>query len=320
MFYRTCRSYRRGFPATDLPVILRRPMPDRQRSLGQFELHSAVLLFAIAGLFGKWLTLSPLMIVLGRTSFAAMALLIVLIMVPRLRSPIRRGLLPWLALSGCVLAFHWVSFFHAIQISSVAVGLLTFSSFPVFVTLLEPVFFRERLRPIDLLTALIVLTGLICIVPRFDFTNHVTQGACWGVAAGLSFAVVSLLNRRLVAEHSSIVVAAGQNLVAALALLVLLPRNAQAVTPHDLLLLALLGILCTAVAHTLFVQSLTHVRAQLASVVSGLEAIYGTILAYLFLHELPTLRTVIGGALIILAVALGTLRAAEAKAAVLPPA
>lgn len=282
-------------------------MTDGRKSLGLIELHTAVVLFALAGLFGKWLTISPMMIVLGRTSFATLALLPVLILHRAAIRPHLRAAAGGMALSGLVLAFHWVSFFHAIQISSVAVGLLTFSSFPLFVTLMEPAFFRERLRGVDLLTAAVVLVGLAYIIPRWDRKDPVTLGAIWGTASGFSFAVLALLNRRLVARHPSTLVAAGQDGVAALALLAFLPMYAQPITPHDVLLMAVLGVLCTALAHTLFIKSLAHVRAQLASVTTGLETLYGIALAFLLQHERPTPRTLIGGAMIVLAVTIGTL-------------
>lgn len=38
---------------------------------------------------------------------------------------------------------HWVSFFKSIQVSTVAVGLLSFSTYPVFTTFLEPLFFKR---------------------------------------------------------------------------------------------------------------------------------------------------------------------------------
>jgi hypothetical protein len=36
------------------------------KKTGLIDIHSAVLLFGLAGLFGKWLPFSPLFIVLGR--------------------------------------------------------------------------------------------------------------------------------------------------------------------------------------------------------------------------------------------------------------
>ena len=36
---------------------------------------------------------------------------------------------------GIILAVHWTTFFYSIQLSTVAIGLLTFSTFPIFATL-----------------------------------------------------------------------------------------------------------------------------------------------------------------------------------------
>ena len=76
-------------------------------------LHVAVALFGFAGLFGKWLALSPVAIVLGRTLIAAVALYILRRRVAR-RVPFDVRLVA----NGVVLALHWVSFFAAIQVSS----------------------------------------------------------------------------------------------------------------------------------------------------------------------------------------------------------
>src|SRR5512134_2657752 len=98
-------------------------------------LHVAVALFAFAGLFGKWLSLSPVAIVLGRTAIAAAALGIL-----RLRSGERAPFDVRLVANGVLLALHWLSFFAAIQVSTVAVGLLGYASFPLFTLLAERAF------------------------------------------------------------------------------------------------------------------------------------------------------------------------------------
>ena len=86
-------------------------------------------LFGFAGLFGKWIDLPPSAIVLGRTVVAAVALGTIL----ALRRQFR-GRLDWrLGLNGALLAVHWVAFFQAIQTAGVAIGLLGFATFPVFV-------------------------------------------------------------------------------------------------------------------------------------------------------------------------------------------
>ena len=264
------------------------------------SLHAAVLLFGMAGLFGKLLPLSPLLIVAGRTFFATLALgLFMLLGRRRPVLPSKQGAL-LLALPGIVLALHWWTFFHAIQISTVAVGLLGFAAFPMFVTLLEPFAFNESFRRLDLLTALAVSAGLAAVAWPLDLHSGRTAGATWGMISGFLFAVLSLLNRKFVRHHGPIRTAWFQN---AAACLVLLPFTWSAapwpITWRQGLLLLVLGVFCTALAHGLFIYSLNAVRAQLAGVVAALEPVYGIVFAFFLLGESPSGPTLAGGALIV---------------------
>jgi len=48
-----------------------------------------------------------------------------------------------------------------------------------------------------------------------------------------------------------------------------------------------------------FIKSLGFIRAQTASVIAGLEPVYGIVLAFFLLNEIPQIRTLIGGLIII---------------------
>lgn len=264
------------------------------------SLHAAVLLFGLAGLFGKLLPLSPLLIVTGRTFFAAMALGLLMAAGRRRLVPPDKREAGLLALPGVVLALHWWTFFHAIQVSTVAVGLLGFAAFPMFATFLEPVAFKEPLRCFDLLTALAVSAGLVAVAWPLDLQSGRTAGALWGMFSGFLFAVLSLLNRKFVSRHGSVRTAWFQNTAACLLLLPFAwSTMAGLPTWHQILLLLVLGLFCTALAHGLFIHSLTVVRAQLASVMAALEPVYGIIFAFLLLGEVPAGPTLAGGALIV---------------------
>jgi drug/metabolite transporter (DMT)-like permease len=279
-----------------------------QKRHGLIEIHVAVLLFGLAGLFGKFLSLPPLVIVFGRTSFAALALSgILFYSKTQIRTKSIRDFTV-LILLGIILAIHWTTFFHAIQISTVAVGLLTFSTFPVFVTFMEPYFFKEKLRRFDMLTAGSVVLGLILVIPSLDFQNNITQGAFWGTISGFTFAVLSILNRKYVSTYPSMVIVWYQNWIATLTLLPFIFFKDLSLQATDFALLAVLGIFCTALAHVLFIKSLVHIKTQLASITACLEPVYGIIVAFVLLDEIPTLRTIIGGCII-----LGTIVTASMK-------
>ena len=276
------------------------------RKPGMIEIHTAVLLFGLVGLFGKFLTLPAIVIVFGRTFFALLTLGTLLgCSKTSLKTRSRRDIV-FLILLGMLLAVHWTTFFYSVQISTVAIGLLTFSTFPLFVTFMEPLMFRERLRLFDIITAICILFGLGLVVPSFDFSNHVTQGAFWGTMAGLTFAILSLLNRKYVKSYSPLVIGWYQNSIACLTLFPFLFRGTWTINRKDIFLLALLGIFCTALAHVLFISSLKHVRTQLASIIAGLEPVYGIVFAYFLLDEIPSLRTLLGGVVILGTVAIAS--------------
>jgi drug/metabolite transporter (DMT)-like permease len=281
--------------------------PGRAGSL--LEIHGAVILFGLAGLFGKWLALSPLIIVLGRVVFASLVLGLVLLLTRRPFGVSRPGdRLLFLGL-GILLAVHWSVFFLSVQVSTVAIGLLSYSSFPVFTAFLEPAFFRKRLDPFNVLFAGICLLGVFLIVPRFAWTDAVFRGVLYGLAAGLTFAVLSIINRILTARHDSVKIAFWQDSIAALALLPFLFILRPVLTGRDFGLLLFLGIVCTAGAHTLFIEAMRRQTAQTASIISSLEPVYGITLAFLFLREVPAPRTLLGGAVILAAVIVISLRA-----------
>jgi drug/metabolite transporter (DMT)-like permease len=266
---------------------------------GLIEIHAAVLLFGFAGLFGKFLTMPAWCIVLGRTGFAAITLGGVLFFTKANIAPKDIKAMGLFGLLGLVLAAHWITFFHAIQVSSVAVGLLAFSTFPVFITCMEPWLFKEKFRSVDMVTALLVVLGLCIMVYPSPFGGQVFSGVLWGTISGLTFAVLSLLNRKWVREYSPVVIAFYQNAGVTLLLMPMVAWVDVRIDGSQLGMLAFLGVVCTALSHALFIRGLTFVRAQLASVIACLEPLYGIAFAYLLLDEIPSTRTLVGGAVIL---------------------
>jgi drug/metabolite transporter (DMT)-like permease len=275
-------------------------------SLG--ALHLAVALFGFAGLFGKWIAWDPVAIVLGRTAVAAIVLVFVVAW--------RRGRIvrpTWTVVpNGVLLAIHWVAFFAAIQVSTVAIGLLGYASFPLFVPFLERALLGIPLKRGELAKAGIVVFGLVLLVPEFTWASHTVRGLTWGLLSGFMFALMTVRTRKLSPTHWSSEMALWQNAFAALCVLpIVLWQGGPGgpVTAHALLLIALLGVFCTALAHSLYIASLARLAASTVAVVAALEPVYGIVLALLLLDEVPDLRTIAGAALLVTAAAIASRRA-----------
>lgn len=269
----------------------------KKRSLA--EIHVAVVLFGIAGLFGKWIALAPSIIVLGRVFFASITLAFILLILKQTILFPKKSTYFLLVSLGFLLAVHWTVFFKSIQISTVAVGLLSYSSFPIFTAFLEPLFFKEKIQIKNLLYAGGCVFGIFLIIPKFDLSDAIFQGVLWGVAAGFTFSLLTIFNRKLSKQYSSLVIAFYQDFFATLFLLPFFFILRPTLDLKNIILLCILGIFCTAGSHTLFIKGMKYIRAQTAAIISSLEPVYGIIIAFFFLNEIPTLRTILGGVIIL---------------------
>ncbi len=279
-------------------------MPEQPKQLrGLVSANIAVLLFGLAGVLGKLSLLPAPLIVFGRSFFAGLVLLAVcwfrhISLRPKQS---RDGYL--LLGQGVLLALHWTAFFQAINVSNVAIGLLSFSSFPLFTAMLEPLLLHQRPSRIQIVAALLILPGIYLLVPSFTLQNQTTLGVMWGVLSGASFALLSVTNRWFGRTYSSLMISLYQDGIAAIVLLPIFFFTATGSfwTPHALLILFILGVVCTALAHTLFIASMRDITAQTASLLASLEPVWGIIFGILLLGAIPTATTLLGGAIIITA-------------------
>ena len=277
-------------------------------------LHIGALMFGLTGVFGKLAAASASIIVFGRAGFAVLALAFFAALAKstrwkKLALRDARNLL----ISGLLLAGHWVSFFVSVKIAGVAIATLGFASFPAFTVILEGLIFRERIRANEIVLVVLVSVGLILVTPAFDLASQATTGLLWAVASGLLFSLLSLNNRANSGRVPAVQAAMWQNAVVAVCLLPFAAPELAEVRAQDWVWIGLLGVLCTGVAHSLFVASLAVIKARTAAVVFALEPVYGITLAWVLFHETPTLRMLLGGALIIIAIVVSSRMASGPK-------
>lgn len=269
-------------------------------------LHFAIFLFGSAGVLSKVLAVSSLILVFGRTLFASLSLIPLLLVQRELSF---RAVPKAVILCGALLAVHWLSFFAAMKVAPVTYGLMGFASFPLFVTWLEPWLFKEKRDGKDWYAALAVVFGMLVMVSDTgsvgDIAHAATQsplmGLLLGIFSGLTFALLVLANRWQGGHIAPFRLAFLQNSVATLTLLpfVLVDGGLGQLSGYEWGGLALMGVVFTAISHGLFMYSLRHVSTRFASLMTSLEPVYGIAIAYLVLHETPTLRALIGCAIVI---------------------
>lgn len=206
------------------------------------------------------------------------------------------------------MAAHWVTYFYALKLSNVAIGMLSLYTFPVMIAFLEPVFLKIKFNPIHLVLGLLVLVGLYILAPDFNIQNTQVQGVLFGLLSALCYSIRILILKQYVQQYNGVMLMFYQVVVITIALVPVLFFMDVSGFQKQLPYLLLLALLTTAIGHSLMVHSLQYFSASTASIISSIQPIFGIILAFLFLKEVPTWNTFFGGSLILATVVIESVR------------
>ena len=214
--------------------------------------------------------------------------------------------------SGTLLTLHWVTYFFALQWSGVAIGMLSLFTFPILTVFLEPLFFKTKLHPIHLIFGLFILIGIYLLVPAFDFESEQSKGLLMGLFSALTYALRNLiLKKRIKKINGSLLMfyQLGTTLLLLFPVLMLYPLDSFS---PQIPYLVFLGLVTTALGHTLFLNSLTYFTVSTASIMNSIQPIFGILIAFFFLNEIPPASSLIGGGIILTTVVIESLRSRSA--------
>jgi drug/metabolite transporter (DMT)-like permease len=215
-----------------------------------------------------------------------------------------------LALSGFLLGAHWVTYFYALHLSNVAIGMLSLFTYPVITALLEPLFFNTKFSKNQLILSGLVLVGIYFLTPELNFENNATKGVLMGVISAIFYSLRNILTKRNVSHYSASKVMFYQLIVV---ILLLWPVNIgfEYTDTSNWIKIVSLALITTAIGHTLFVNSFKNFTITAVSIMSSMSPIYGIIFGMLFLAEIPSLSTFFGGALILTTVVIESIQSAK---------
>ena len=284
-------------------ICKKNEMPGGAIRSALLRMHAATVLFGISGIFGKLCQCSAIDLVCGRALIAVAALGCICLVQhnPPWKNVTTRDL-AGLAVSGVLLTAHFVTFFMGIKLGGVAVGTLGFACFPAFTAIFEAITYRERPSSRELQCIAMVSIGLVCLTPSFSLTNTATHGLLWGICSAGVYGLVAIANRHFAGGMSGMHTCWWQNLVIIFCLLPFAAFDLVDLAPLDWLWIACLGLLCTALAYSLYVSSLTVLKARQAAIIITLEPVYAILVAWLLFADTPGMGVVLGGALILGAV------------------
>ena len=211
-------------------------------------------------------------------------------------------------LSALLMGAHWITYFYALKLSNVAIGMLSLFAYPIFTALLEPFFMKVKFDPFYIPLGFMVLLGIYLLAPEFNLENTHVQGGLFGLLSALCYTLRNLISKKLINLYNGTRIMFYQVValvfVLSPSLLFMDSSNIGTQFPYVLTL----ALITTALGHTMLVSSLKHFSVSTASIINSTQPVFGIIMAFFFLNEIPTLHTYIGGSLILATVVIESVR------------
>jgi DME family drug/metabolite transporter len=287
-----------------------------------FLVLGAALLWSTGGLFIKWTTLSAVELTWGRSLLAALTVAYF-----TRREGFRLNTMT--VLTSLLYAGLLLLFVVATKLTTAANAIFLQYTAPIYVLILEPLFYKEKFRRADLLAVAACIIGMsLFFVGKLRPQD--VKGNLAALASGLCFAFYILLLRH---PHSQRVNRASSVIYGNLLLVIITtfvifssPASLAAlehISTGDAGSVLYLGVVQIGVAYTLFTLGMARgVRSLDAAIVGYIEPVLNPLWVFLFLGERPSTWALAGGAIIIAAVTSHTIwgasRSAKAIRAVTP--
>ena len=266
----------------------------------------SMFIYGTIGLFVRFIPLPSSVIAFTRGVIGSLFLLLVLLLKrSRLSGKAIRAVLPWLCFTGSMLGFNWILLFESYRYTTVATATLCYYMAPIFLVLLSPFVFKERMTLRKVLCVLAALLGMVFVsgAARGGLpAAGELKGVLLALSAAVLYALIVISNKKfggLSAYERTIM----QLIISAI---VLLPYNSltgafagAALSARTVFLLLTVGIVHTGVAYFLYFGSMENLKSQTLAILSYIDPVVAVLLSALILREPLSLLDVLGAVLIL---------------------
>lgn len=206
---------------------------------------------------------------------------------------------------GLIIMIHWLCFYGAIKVSNVSVTMVAFSTGTLFSSIIEPVFFKRRIRAYEVIIGLIII-GAIALI--FSIETQFWLGIILGILAAFTSSLFGVFNGILAHKIKPAVISFYELSSAFIGLTFIFAVTGNFTTgffslDHDSVIgLLLLSLVCTVFPFITSVDLSKHISPYTIVLTVNLETVYGIVWAILFFNENNELKpTFYVGVLVILA-------------------
>lgn len=252
------------------------------------QLHLAVFLFGFTAILGELISLTELPLVWWRMLLTTVSFLFIPGVLQAFRKVPRR--MRWQMLGiGSIIALHWVTFFGAVKYSNVSICLVGMATTSFFTAIVEPLFFKRKIKTYELVLGAMVIPGMYLVVQSIDLSMRI--GILMALVSAFLAALFSVFNKKMVTQANTQVITFIELGSGWLFLCLLLPfylnQTGEAFVPvrWDWAYLVILAVVCTTFAFVLSLNALRYLSAFTNSLIINLEPVYGILIAWFLFQE-----------------------------------
>ena len=244
-------------------------------------LHLIVFIWGFTAILGALITIDAIPLVFFRMGLAVIFITIYFLFKRKSFYVDKKGLLKFL-ITGIIIALHWIFFFKAIKVSNVSVALVTMSTGAFFTSLIEPIFFKRKLKLLEIILGLLVIVGLYII---FNFESQYKLGIGYALLSSFLGSLFAVLNGLFIKKYSASSISLYQLLFGTLFVTFYLFLNNSfsisffSLHKSDWIYLLILSSICTAYAFIASVKVMKYLSPYTVMLTINLEPVYAIILA-----------------------------------------
>ncbi len=264
---------------------------------------TGLLLFGLNGIVAGQISIGSSSIVFFRTMIGSALLITIFYLTGgRFRfSSMNKKHLACVLVSGVAMGISWIFLYEAYRRNGVGFASLIYYTGPVFVVLLSPFLFREKLTVCRMLCFAVVLAGMVLMNLKQLQGSGDHIGLLCAFGSALMYAVMVIFSKKaesITGLKNAVIQLTVSFLTVAVFMLVRKGIELPGTFPEWIWLL-ILGLLNTGAGCYLYFSSIGHLPVQTVSVIGYVEPLSALIFSIILLHESFCVLQAVGAALIL---------------------
>lgn len=251
-----------------------------------FRYIAALLLFGSNGIVASYISLTSYEIVFTRTLIGSLFLVLIFIFSKqKMRFWRNTPHSLYLVISGVAMGASWMFLFEAYAQIGVSIATLAYYCGPVFVLILSPIIFKEKMTAVKLLGFFAVVLGMFCVNGQSMLQGSVSWGLVFGILSALLYAFMVIFNKKA-ASITGLENPMWQLITSFITVAVFLGLKqgfSVHIAPGNLTPILLLGIVNTGIGCYLYFSSIGDLPVQTVAILGYLEPLSALFFSAAFL-------------------------------------